>query len=105
MRSGVVPVCFKEKTGGNLVAMVHSSKFLERVDYIFRKAGRWVALIVAFLSIWFSCIALGFIIPMNTLDHGDVASAAGATIFSALGAIVGPIVALFVIRAIRDAEI
>jgi hypothetical protein len=84
-----------------MAAEVNWSEIAERLDHIFRNVGHSIALATAFLSIWFACIALGFIIPMNTLDHGDVASAMGATIFASLGAIVGPILAYFVVRSIR----
>jgi len=83
-----------------MVAKVNWPDVSNRLNYVFHSAGRCVALVVAFVSIWFVCIWLGFVIPMNTLDR-DVGSVAAATIFSALGGILGPFVAYFVIRSIR----
>jgi hypothetical protein len=75
-------------------------EILLRLDYIRRRAGHWIALATAFVSIWLTCIWTGFVIPMNTLDHGDVSSAFAATIFAGLGGVVGPFIAFFVIRSI-----
>jgi hypothetical protein len=55
---------------------------------------------MGFLSIWFACIFVGFVIPMETFDHGDVQSALWATVLASLGAVMGPVLAFFVIRYI-----
>jgi hypothetical protein len=72
----------------------------DRFSYNIRNFGRWVACAIGFLSIWFACIFFGFVIPMETFDHGDVVSAAWAGILATLGAVIGPVLAFFVIRYI-----
>jgi uncharacterized protein YacL len=67
----------------------------------FDRIGQYIILTFVFMFIWFACIFTGFVIPMMTFDHGDVESAAIATIFATLGAIIGPILAFFVVRSIH----
>ena len=81
-------------------ADLRPESFLRSAD-IRRRAGYWLALATAFISIWLICIQLGFIIPMNTLDHGDVASVFSAAVFAGVGAVLGPFIAFFAIRSIR----
>jgi hypothetical protein len=90
-----------DKQEAHSVPETRSDQIALRLDHIFRSAGRWIAFAVVFFSICFTFTILGYLIPMNTIDHGDVGSVVWASILMPAGAIVGPIAAFFAIRSIR----
>jgi general stress protein CsbA len=49
-----------------------------------------------FVAVWFGCIAVGYFVPMQ-FDR-DVGGALAAAILMVAGAIIGPFVALFIVR-------
>ena len=59
---------------------------------------------IAFLFAWLTCVALGYVIPMMTYDHGDVVSAFMAMIYLPVAAIIGLLLASLVVYAISRSD-
>jgi len=55
---------------------------------------------IAFLGTWLACVALGYVIPMMTYDHGDVVSAFMVMIYVPIAAIIGLLPASLLVYAI-----
>ncbi len=51
-----------------------------------------------FVAIWFGCIAIGYFVPMH-FDR-DVGGALAAACLAIAGAVIGPFIALFIVRRV-----